>query len=46
MNDNYLVKYIPTFVLLDREGKILNPRAPRPSSGEVLTSLFNSLEGL
>ncbi|TFH36108.1 MAG: AhpC/TSA family protein [Bacteroidia bacterium] len=46
MNDDYLVKYIPTFVLLDREGKILNPRAPRPSSGEKLTSLFNSLEGI
>ena len=46
MNDNYLVKYIPTFVLIDREGKILNARAPRPSSGDVLTSLFDSLEGI
>ncbi len=46
MNDEYLVKYIPTFVLLDREGKILNVRAPRPSSGEVLTDLLNSLEGI
>jgi len=46
MNDEYLVKYIPTFVLIDREGKILNVRAPRPSSGEKLTDLLNSLEGI
>ncbi|MEZ4999847.1 MAG: TlpA disulfide reductase family protein [Bacteroidales bacterium] len=46
MNDQYLVRYIPSFILIDREGKILNPRAPRPSSGEVLTSLLDSLEGI
>lgn len=46
LNDEYLVKYIPTFVLIDREGKILDPRAPRPSSGEELTNLFDSLEGI
>jgi hypothetical protein len=46
MNDDYLVKFIPTFVLIDREGNILDPRAPRPSSGDVLTNLFDSLEGI
>ncbi len=46
MNDDYLVKYIPSFVLIDRDGKILNARAPRPSSGEVLENLINSLEGI
>lgn len=46
LNDEYLVKYIPTFVLIDRDGKIMNPRAPRPSSGEELTNLFDSLEGI
>lgn len=46
MNDEYLVRFIPTFVLIDREGKILQARAPRPSSGEVLEDLFNSLEGI
>lgn len=46
MNDNYLVKFIPTFVLIDREGKIIDVRAPRPSSGEQLTNLFDSLEGI
>lgn len=46
MNDDYLVRFIPTFVLIDREGKILNARAPRPSSGEVLEELLNGLEGI
>lgn len=46
INDEYLVRFIPTFVLIDREGKILQARAPRPSSGEVLENLFNSLEGI
>jgi thiol-disulfide isomerase/thioredoxin len=46
LNDEYLVRYIPTFVLIDRDGKILDPRAPRPSSGLELTNLFDSLEGI
>lgn len=46
LNDEYLVKFIPTFVLIDRNGKILDPRAPRPSSGKVLTDLLDSLEGI
>ena len=46
MNDDYLVRYIPTFVLIDRDGKFINARAPRPSSGEKLTELLNSLEGI
>lgn len=45
-NDEYLVKFIPTFVLIDRNGKIIDSRAPRPSSGKVLTDLLNSLEGI
>ena len=31
MNDDYLVRYIPTFVFIDTDGKIIDPRAPRPS---------------
>jgi len=31
MNDDYLVRYIPTFVFVDTEGIIIDPRAPRPS---------------
>ena len=46
LNDEYLVKFIPTFVLIDRDGKIIEPRAPRPSSGKELTDLLDSLEGI
>lgn len=46
INDEYLVKYIPTFVLIDREGKIIDARAHRPSSGDLLTDQLNSLEGI
>lgn len=45
MNDDYLVRFIPTFVLIDREGKILNPRAPRPSE-QKLRDLLEAQEGL
>lgn len=46
LNDKYLVKYIPSFVLIDREGKILEARALRPSTGEELTKQLNNLEGI
>ncbi|MEA1887317.1 MAG: TlpA disulfide reductase family protein [Bacteroidota bacterium] len=46
VNDEYLVKYIPTFVLIDREGKIIDARASRPSTGEVLTNQLDKLEGI
>ena len=31
MNDDYLVRYIPSFIFVGTEGKIIAPRAPRPS---------------
>jgi len=45
MNDDYLVRYIPTFVFVDTEGKIINPRAPRPSE-EALRELLDAQPGL
>ncbi len=45
MNDDYLVKYIPTFVFVDTEGKIIKPRAPRPSE-EKLRELLDAQPGL
>ncbi len=45
MNDDYLVRYIPTFVFIDTEGKIINPRAPRPST-EELRALLDAQPGL
>ena len=45
MNDDYLVRYIPTFVLVDTEGKIIDPRAPRPSE-EALRAMLDAQPGL
>lgn len=38
--DSYKIKGIPRFILLDKEGKIINANAPRPSSKEIKL-LFN-----
>ncbi|MHC1704943.1 MAG: TlpA family protein disulfide reductase [Tenuifilaceae bacterium] len=37
----YQVKGIPTFVLIDHNGIIITPAAPRPSQGKTLTDLFD-----
>ncbi|MFA6128355.1 MAG: TlpA disulfide reductase family protein [Bacteroidales bacterium] len=41
----WLVKFIPTFVLIDREGKIINSRAQRPSNPE-LRKVIDALPGI
>lgn len=33
------VKYIPRYVIIDKEGKIVNANAPRPSSPEAVTEI-------
>ena len=38
----FLIQGIPRFIVIDREGNIVDPNAPRPSSPE----LFNMLRGL
>jgi thiol-disulfide isomerase/thioredoxin len=45
VNKNYLVMYIPTFTLIDPEGKIVNARCPRPSNPE-LRKIFDAQPGL
>jgi thiol-disulfide isomerase/thioredoxin len=45
MNDDYLVRYIPTFVFVDTEGKIIDPRAPRPSD-PLLREMLDAQPGL
>ncbi len=45
MNDDYLVRYIPSFIFIDTEGKIIDPRAPRPSE-QKLRDLLDSQENL
>lgn len=44
-NKIWLVKFIPTFVLIDTEGKIVNSRAERPSNPDLRTVLDN-LKGI
>ena len=39
----YNIRGIPRFILIDKEGKILNDNAPRPSDSN-LKELFNSLD--
>lgn len=39
--ENYMIKGIPRFILIDPEGKIVSASAPRPSSEEII-KLFNS----
>ena len=41
----YIVQGIPHFILIDREGRALKMKAPRPSSEEI-RPLLNSLKGL
>ncbi|MGY0392345.1 TlpA family protein disulfide reductase [Bizionia sp. KMM 8389] len=38
----YRINGIPRFILIDPEGKVVSPDAPRPSSDELIT-LFNEL---
>jgi len=41
--EDYLIKGIPRFILLDDEGKIVTADAPRPSSDKELTDMINTL---
>lgn len=39
----YSVNGFPTYVLIDRQGKVISKSAPRPSSGDEIISLIHSL---
>ncbi len=45
MSDKYVVRFIPSFILIDKEGKIIDPRAPNPSSTE-LRKMLEALPGI
>ncbi|MEM8909558.1 MAG: TlpA disulfide reductase family protein, partial [Bacteroidota bacterium] len=40
---DYIIRGIPRFILIDREGKIVDANAPRPSSDELKDLLANLL---
>ena len=39
---DYKIQFIPRFILIDPDGNIINPKAPRPSSNE-LVELFDEI---
>ena len=41
LSQKFQIVGIPHYVLIDKIGKTINKKAPRPSSGEQLTSLIN-----
>ncbi len=41
---DYKIKGIPRFIILDKEGKIFDSNAPRPSSKEITATLQKALE--
>lgn len=40
---DYLIKGLPRFILIDPEGKIVSANAPRPSDGDKLEEIFDTL---
>lgn len=45
ITEEYMIKGIPRYILVDRDGKIANASAPRPSSGEKIEDLIRELLG-
>ena len=41
---DYSISQIPTFLLIDKEGNIVNPNAPRPSDPEIEKELQKLLK--
>ncbi|WP_428742919.1 TlpA family protein disulfide reductase [Tenacibaculum sp.] len=40
---NFLIKGLPRFILIDPDGNIVSPNAPFPSEGEKLVNMFEEL---
>lgn len=44
LNDDWAIMYIPRFILIDRDFKIINAYAPRPSSEEISSVIDAALK--
>nr|WP_299034906.1 TlpA disulfide reductase family protein [uncultured Tenacibaculum sp.] len=40
---NFLIKGLPRFIIVDPDGNIISPNAPAPSEGEKLINMFDEL---
>jgi thiol-disulfide isomerase/thioredoxin len=45
VTEEYMIKGIPRYILVDRDGKIADASAPRPSSGDKIEGLIRDLLG-
>lgn len=43
LRSNWMIKFIPRFIVIDRNFKIVNAYAPRPSSGDEITRILDEL---
>jgi thiol-disulfide isomerase/thioredoxin len=41
--EDYMIKGIPRYLLIDHEGNVANSNAPRPSSGEIIRETLDEL---
>ena len=39
----FAIKGLPRFILVDPEGNIISPNAPRPSDGQKLIKMFEEI---
>ena len=44
IGESYLIRGVPRYILIDSEGKIVKPEAPRPSSGKVENEIHELLK--
>lgn len=43
LRNNWLIKFIPRFIIIDKDFNIINAYAPLPSSGEEITRILDAL---
>ena len=44
LNSHLAVKSYPSYILVDKRGRITTTKAPKPSSGEILINAIKELQ--